>query len=43
MGLGYEFFIWGDKSLAVDYAFAWPIEVEGTIGSHKFGLTLRFQ
>lgn len=39
-GLGYEVRL-GETKLILDYAFAWPLEVEQTSGSHRLGLTLR--
>lgn len=41
-GLGYEIKVMQETKLIIDYAFAWPFEVEETIGSHRLGLTLRF-
>lgn len=39
-GLGYEIRM-GETKLILDYALAWPLEIEKTIGSHRLGLTLR--
>jgi hypothetical protein len=41
LGLGYEIGVTGDTKLVIDYAFAMPLEVEKTSGSHRMGLTLR--
>ncbi|MFH1368560.1 MAG: type IX secretion system membrane protein PorP/SprF [Elusimicrobiota bacterium] len=40
-GLGYEFKAGGNTSFVIDYAFAWPLEIEKTVGTHRMGLTLR--
>jgi hypothetical protein len=40
-GLGYEIKIVSDMKLIVDYALAWPLQVEETSGSHRIGLTIR--
>jgi hypothetical protein len=40
-GLGYEIELGRDTKLVVDYALAWPLEIEETNGSHRLGLTLR--
>ncbi|MFC1500937.1 type IX secretion system membrane protein PorP/SprF [Elusimicrobiota bacterium] len=42
IGVGYEFEVMFDKALSVDYAFAFPLEIEETTGSHRIGLTFRF-
>jgi len=41
MGLGYELPVWPGTNLVIDYAFAWPLEIENTVGTHRLGLTLR--
>lgn len=40
-GLGYEFEFAPGTILTLDYAFAWPLKMEQTTGSHRLGLTLR--
>lgn len=41
-GLGYELKLMKETKLVIDYAFAWPLEIEETSGSHRLGLTVRF-
>jgi hypothetical protein len=41
MGFGYEFALWPGTDMIVDYAFAWPLELEKTLGTHRMGITLR--
>ena len=41
-GTGYEFSIGGGAKLVLDYSFAWPLEVEQTMGSHRLGITVKF-
>jgi hypothetical protein len=40
-GLGYEIPVFSGSKLIIDYAFAWPLEIEKTTGSHRLGLSLR--
>jgi hypothetical protein len=40
-GLGYEIKIGKETKLIMDYAFALPLEIEETSGSHRMALTLR--
>lgn len=40
-GLGYELALFTNSKLVIDYAIAWPLQVEQTTGTHRFGLTLR--
>jgi hypothetical protein len=42
MGLGYEFALWAKGGMILDYAFAVPLEVEKTSGTHRMGVTLKF-
>lgn len=41
-GAGYDFAAWRGAELGLDYAFAWPLEVEQTMGTHRLGVSLRF-
>ncbi|MHB9154847.1 MAG: PorV/PorQ family protein [Endomicrobiales bacterium] len=41
LGFGYEIKVLGESKLILDYALAWPLEMEKTSGSHRFSLTLR--
>lgn len=41
MGLGYEFALWPGTDMTVDYSFAWPLELEKSLGTHRMGITLR--
>ncbi len=40
-GLGYEIKFGEKTKLIVDYSFAWPLQVENSTGSHRFGLSLQ--
>jgi len=39
-GLGYEISISAKTKLIIDYSFAWPLQIENTSGSHRFGLSV---
>ena len=41
LGLGYNLKISEKMDLIVDYAFAWPLEIVQTSGSHRIGLSVR--
>jgi hypothetical protein len=41
LGLGYELNILKGTKLVIDYAFAWPLQIDETSGSHRIGVTLR--
>lgn len=40
-GFGYSFAVKGTKFL-VDYAFSWPLQIQGSNGSHRLSLSLKF-
>lgn len=42
LGLGYEIAIGESIKVLVDYALAWPLEIEESSGSHRFGISVRF-
>lgn len=42
MGMGYEFSVFNESKFILDYALAWPLEVEQTSGSHRLSVSFRF-
>ena len=42
IGFGYEFTFLNDSTLAIDYAFELPFEIEESYGSHFLSLSFRF-
>ncbi|WP_372518821.1 hypothetical protein, partial [Candidatus Ruminimicrobiellum ovillum] len=42
IGFGYEFTFLNDSTLAIDYAFELPFEIEESYGSHFIALSFRF-
>jgi len=41
-GVGYEFSLFRGLSLKLDYSLLWPLNVEGTNGSHRMSITTKF-
>jgi hypothetical protein len=41
-GIGYKFHLFSKTSMQLDYGLLWPLNVEGTSGSHRVSLSASF-